>query len=629
MLFEKLSDKEKALINQYIEMYGPNPGHENINYNDRASLDFVLRHWNREKENLYHLLGDNLIIEKHIEIEVDSTRISRNLEEMSESSKILHGMSYRNIFRTFWSWTNRINYENWEYLVKQRAERWGDPIFDTNQNRVPVTDIQSEWFYYECLAANIYNGPNCLILLPDTDKPYQVKHGMRLTRLIDRLLKAYPDKEFTESMKNSLIDLIAIARTSTHSSFNLCLSIHPLDYMTMSDNDNNWNSCMAWKDHCGDYRQGTVECMNSPAVLVAYIKDEAPMHLGFSYEGKDALWANKAWRQLFLVTDGAIVADKGYPFQYDATVDIIMDWLRKLAKQNWGVEYDVSGWIHENPGNVYVQENIESDIQLSVSWGNMYDDIGTLRKHKVMINTPVVEEYKEATGYHQYDILGSGASECMWCGGEIYSEDTDDDESSHVICEGCAPNEERWQCDECGEYYHRDELTYVPDLDVYLCDDCYNERIFCDDFTGEMNWITNIQKVYLALGQNSKGEIGVLSAPIQISMNYNYDDCVFEKYFTDPEHVITYMTPTANVHKYRWEPEYKDLVNVIFAEDLTPAGLDLFLNQSCYTSLEDARDDYGFNAFPEELITSLNRNECPRQNLHVRLDDNNFTHYVW
>lgn len=629
MLFEKLSDKEKELISKYIENYGANPDHDGMNYNSRASLDFVLRHWNHEKENLYHLLGDNLIIEKHFEIEVDNTRIVRNLEEMSESNKILHGMSYRKIFHAFWNWTNRISYENWDYQLKEHTKHWNDPIFDHNKTHVPVCDIQSEWFYYEHLAANTYDGPNCLILLPDTDKPYQVKHGMRLTRLIDRFLKAYPDDEFTESMKTSLVDLIAIARTSTHSSFTLCLSIHPLDYMTMSDNDNNWNSCMAWKDHCGDYRQGTVECMNSPAIVVAYIKDEEPMDLGFLYNGGEAQWANKAWRQLFLVTDGAIIADKGYPFQYDATVDIVMNWLQELAKENWSVEYDISGFISDNPGNVFTH-GVESDIQLNVSWGYMYDDIGTLNQHKVVVNTTAVEEYKKATGYHQYDIQGSGASECMWCGGDIYTEDDEDDStSSHVICEACAPSEERWQCDECGEYYHRDELTYVPDLDAYLCDDCYNERIFCDDFTGEMEWVSNEKQVYLAIGINSENELIALSNPISISDRDNYGDAILEKYFIDPEHMVTYMTSLVNIRKLRWAPASANFYNVVFESDLTERGLELFLNRSGYETIEMARKDYLVDSVPMDFITNLNRAECSDATMTIRLDDNDLTHHVW
>ena len=41
----------------------------------------------------------------------------------------------------------------------------------------------------------------------------------------------------------------------------ITLSIHPLDYMTMSDNNCGWDSCMSWQEE-GCYRQGTVEMMN-------------------------------------------------------------------------------------------------------------------------------------------------------------------------------------------------------------------------------------------------------------------------------------------------------------------------------------------------------------------------------
>ena len=58
----------------------------------------------------------------------------------------------------------------------------------------------------------------------------------------------------------------------------LSLSIHPLDFMTMSDNDSDWSSCMSWRT-CGSYRRGTVEMMNSPCVVVAYLSASKPMVL--------------------------------------------------------------------------------------------------------------------------------------------------------------------------------------------------------------------------------------------------------------------------------------------------------------------------------------------------------------
>lgn len=637
MLFEKLSNHEKDLISRYIEAYGPNPEHTALQQSGRAPLDFVLRHWNHEKENLYHLLDDNLILEKHIEIEVDNTRIERNLEELSESNKLMHGLSYRTIFYSFWSWINHVSYHNWDHLTKQRANHWNEGVFREDYS-TPVYEVQSSWFDFEHLAKNIYDGPNCVILLPDSDKPYQVKNGMRLTRLIDRLLKAYPETDFNSDKLNSLIDLIAIARTSTHSAFDLCLSIHPLDYMTMSDNDKNWTSCMAWKDHSGDYRQGTIECMNSPATLIAYIKEPNPMDLGiWGGMNSDSHWANKSWRQLFIVSEGAIVADKGYPFQYDAVVSIVLNWLQELAQKNWGIKYDVTGEISDNPGTVFNDKGDEiyttsgDSIDLRVNWGYMYDDIGTLRRHRVVVNTAAINEYKKITHYSTYDIQGSGVSECMWCGGDIFgSEYCDDDETpSLVICDSCSTAEERWQCDECGEHYHRDELTYIPDLDVYLCDDCYNNKIFTDEFTGEMNWVDNMKEVYLALGFNKDEEIFVLKAPVCISDNCQYDQDIMEKYFKDPEHIVTYVTPVANLHRYRWEPVYTEFKNIVFTEDLTDAGLELFLAKANFENVEIACRWHELKPISTDFIEQLDRSTCSDPDRRIRLDDNDFTHHIW
>ena len=114
----------------------------------------------------------------------------------------------------------------------------------------------------------------------------------------------------------------------------LCLSIHPMDYMTMSDNDNNWQSCMNWMNN-GDYRLGTVECMNSPYVLVAYLHNpNHSMSIG-PYE-----WNSKHWRELFIIHPEMISEVKGYCFQDENLTNTILMWIKELAHNNLDWDYD-------------------------------------------------------------------------------------------------------------------------------------------------------------------------------------------------------------------------------------------------------------------------------------------------
>ena len=115
---------------------------------------------------------------------------------------------------------------------------------------------------------------------------------------------------------------------------NLCLSIHPLDYITMSENDEGWSSCMNWHDE-GCYRRGTIEMMNSKYVLVAYVKSEN----NEIYMGNDNHWNSKKWRSLFYLDKDIITSIKGYPYQHPALVKVIIEKLEELAEANLGYMY--------------------------------------------------------------------------------------------------------------------------------------------------------------------------------------------------------------------------------------------------------------------------------------------------
>ena len=633
MLFEKLSDREKSMIERYILYYGTNPDHDNPSVNTRASLNHILQYWDSAKENLYHLLGDNLMISRHFEFDTDITRITRNLEEMAESRKTIHGITYEKMFQRFYNWVHRISYKHWDYTRALYKVHEGEELYTARR----IVSIDDDWFYFEDLARNTYDGENVLLMLPDNDKPYQVKNGMRLTRLIERLRKAYGDDEWTEEDMARLNDLIAIARTSSNSSFDLYLSIHPLDYMTMSDNDMRWDSCMAWKDHTGDFRQGTVECMNSSTVVVAYIREKHDMNLGFSIDNQSATWTNKSWRQLFLVTPETIVAVKGYPYQYDKAVDAVLTWLKDLAKTNWGVEYPFDGTISENDGALFDQHHNEvvfNDklMYINARWGYMYDDIGTLREHRVLANLDEMAEVAkytdDHTGYYQYYIAASGVSECMWCGNEITDDDGngDDGPQNLVYCSQCSSAECRTCCDCCGEYVSH--VTWVEGLDTYLCDDCYDNEIFQDDINGEWDWNENMKKIYLAVGvDKSKNAYQVLPEPIYVSICGTYDSYDLKRIFTHPNDIQTCVAPVSNLRRNRWESMSITMQNIVFPNDLTSRGLDMFLCHGPYVTIGAAIDDMNAVPLDDNYIDSLNRSKSDRKDVSIGLDLNDLTHY--
>ena len=73
----------------------------------------------------------------------------------------------------------------------------------------------------------------------------------------------------------------------------LCFSIHPLDYLSSSENTHNWRSCHALD---GEYRAGNLSYMMDTSTIVCYIKSDEEENLpNFP---KDIKWNSKKWRVL-------------------------------------------------------------------------------------------------------------------------------------------------------------------------------------------------------------------------------------------------------------------------------------------------------------------------------------------
>lgn len=634
MLYEKLTKKDKELIEQYIEYYGPcSEGYNSPQYARRADLNHVLRHWDFNKQNLYKLLGEEFIIERHVKLDVDTQLIENKLRDMYYSDKILHDRTYAQILRHFHSWIRNVSCCNWEYIRDR---------FETDNS---INYIDDNWFGLECLAKNVFEGSPCIIYLPDSDKPYQIKTGMRLTRLIERIRKAYGEDgangfSFSESDLAQLIDLIAIARSSSSSEFDISLSIHPMDYMTMSDNDSNWSSCMSWKDHTGDYRLGTVECMNSPTVVVAYVKTKPEMRLGFD----NATWANKSWRQLFIVDENAIIAVKGYPFQHDSIVKFVMNWLKELALKNWNINYDISGVICDNCSEILDEnknayeiclDDIAFTIRLHANWNFMYDDLGTIKEHMVLANSTGLKNFFKVNDdshnpYYQsvnYEIQASGEASCMWCGDYIDPDDGGyEDECNNVVfCSHCAEYAytSGCSCEYCGERHV--ELTYIEDLDSYLCEDCIDEHLVRDSITERAMWDDQCLEVYLALGTDKEGKTVCMKNPISLNKYTSYHPSELARWFKNPET----LTAKKMSVKVGWAVSTED---VIFPSDLTEDGLKYFLDNAFpqFDTLEEYYEYLDIVApYDENFAKNINRKVWEHENetRNTELYDNNINRY--
>ena len=141
-------------------------------------------------------------------------------------------------------------------------------------------------------------------------------------RVLQKMAKEFDLPDF-DIFRNHISRITEVRKSKVK----FTLSIHPLDYMTMSDNVNGWESCMNWTQGPGSYRAGTIEMMNSPLVVVAYITTKPYYPANTSIE-----WTSKSWRELIIVHPNTICSVKSYPYYNIAFDKALVNWLAEIGR---------------------------------------------------------------------------------------------------------------------------------------------------------------------------------------------------------------------------------------------------------------------------------------------------------
>lgn len=480
MLFDKLSDKEKAMIKSYIEDNAANNGHH---MPLKADLSYILREWDANKGYLYALLGNQFQISKDIEFEADFDelyeRVTKSCFDAYASEEV-----GKHSYAFYDAWLNYFFYFESAYALAPESELW--------KVRNKLTDMINT----NNLVTNVWKDASFSVPNPkNPEKPIRVSTGCKITKMIGKIAAAYDIPYFEDfRIKHSQ------ALNQKKLKGRLTLSIHPLDYMTMSDNECDWSSCMSWKED-GCYRQGTVEMMNSPMVLVAYLESaNNPMAIPLS-GGKVEYWNNKKWRELFIVNNDIICEVKSYPYRNKNITGEVLDWLKELDnkmrtenlvnqtirevedteyKDYWSEKYHAFNTYDNPAGSEYV---IEHQITVNPSTTLMYNDFCTG-------HLGYFPRYVEDRSKTKIEFCYSGKSECMVCGstGDNFEWDSEGD----VMCLNCSGYT---RCDRCNDRIY-DEDFYEVDGEI-LCESCYEYGTDEDILHGDLHINSNLAKVFV------------------------------------------------------------------------------------------------------------------------------------
>lgn len=334
---------------------------------------------------------------------------------------------------------------------------WGD------QHISSLRGILNMLFNIDAFISNRYMGDTIEFKMPN-GKMFKLMHGCKTMKAIQRISYFCNLTHLFEPVRLEQSQILNEAKFDAM----LCLSIHPLDYMTASVNKNDWTSCMNW--YGGEYRRGVIEMMNSPYVLVAYIESN---HEHLYLDGHNT-WNSKRWREFFIVAPEFISGIKGYPY-----------WNRYL-------ENETLNWIKELYAPYYREEKIEISNKMTIfdpDWNSQVSDetINVPTTHlNIECGPAMYNDFGNGSEFHMFLTTGmnnldseyfwidySGFSECVVCGNDDRFEEYDSE--GELVCSACL---DRHSCCTCGELIEtRDDLVVFEGREY--CRYCYDNLPCC------------------------------------------------------------------------------------------------------------------------------------------------------
>lgn len=331
-----LNSLDRATIEDYIKEYC------HIEVND---LDGVLTSWNKNKTKLFKMFGHKLRLTKQVDLEMDEDLVYRSL---------------RQVYPRFSTQLLDIYTENYGCRFTLRLANYL-LTNDLYVNTTTKTSMQKLFSYRPMAEGHCHENlyfefeGECL---PHTS--FRITSGTKVMKAIRKVCEATrffkyvkEGQKLFEEFRNKISDVCT--RKSIHGT--LVMSIHPIDYLTLSHNNSGWSSCLSWDG--GMYAGGTLEALNSNMCVVCYLLNESKSFT--TIQNKYPI-PNKAWRCMFFVHKNIILSGNPYPFDNKQLVLEGLDWAYELAYNNmhWDYKYkkqEYKDMLHRT-NNEYTRHNV-------------------------------------------------------------------------------------------------------------------------------------------------------------------------------------------------------------------------------------------------------------------------------
>lgn len=298
--------------------------------------------------------------------------------------------------------------------------------------------------------------------------------NMKLTRVLKRVL---PEKDF-----NVIDNLYERAVRNHTDKGDLYISIDPIDFLTMGNNQTGWTSCHSLS---GEFKGGLLSLLTDEHTFVGYFNDN------LIYDFHDVKVVNKKWRVLIhgSVRHSFFIFNTEYPFINDFLLKKLIHMLEDLMMDYYGLFPEkLYHHVVEPQFPVYeFMEDIYPEFEDPLHHNDLLINDGAGFNSGIHVLT-TEETFNKVFKEHKPDfVLYIGNIPiCPVCG------DSKVDHHKSLECDSCDPIE---YCCTCGEGYHEEELHCI-DHELY-CDGCYDDEFeyceFCDE---------SVRRVEIELGEH-------------------------------------------------------------------------------------------------------------------------------
>lgn len=347
-----------------------------------------------------------------------------------------------------------------------------------------------------------------------SDEGKQIPKGMKL-------IKAFKYFEKDKSVLVKIQDMASQYIQENKIKGTLCFSVHPLDFLSSSENNYKWRSCHSLD---GEFRAGNLSYMVDRTTFMVYLKGKDDEILP-NFPG-NVPWNSKKWRMLFheQPDHSLIFAGRQYPFSSESGITTVLNIYNNLLQQceslrprwSWGTGPKYDNWTKQYIDNFYGtslrQRYLMIDRELVDIEYIVKEGTGALNYNDVLHSSCYLYPYYATPNemcecYHSMEhmlknpIEVGGRVPCLHC------EMDEIEDSGYMRCSDCeyrygdGDDDCYTYCSCCDSRIYVDDCYYVNDEPV--CDSCADTECFRCDHCGDLAFNEECHTVKIGEGDQA------------------------------------------------------------------------------------------------------------------------------